>query len=722
MAKMKLAIAGMHCASCVGRVEEALRSVPGVRRVAVSLPLNQALVDNENDEEIDVRACAQAVAQAGFELTTGEVLERTERLGGRLLLAAALATPVAILSMAHVHFPFRDLLFLVLATVVQFGCGWSVLRSAASSARAGAANMDTLIALGTLSAYLASAAVTLSKPLADLGGEVFFEAQMVILTLVLLGRWLEQRAAGAARATLDRLVRLRPATARRRQPDGAEQEMPIEEIQIGDVLIVRPGERLPVDGVVLEGEASVDESLLTGESVPVSKGVGSQVSAGTINTSGLLVVRAAAVGSGTTLARIIALVEEAQLRKAPVQRLADRVAGVFVPAVILLASATFAGWVVYLTWSQHQAWDVSWRSALSATVAVLIIACPCALGLATPMALVVASGRGAELGLLLRGGDVLQKAAAIQIMLIDKTGTLTQGSPTVTAIQWLEEHAPKEQEQLLALVGTLEAGSLHPWARAITAACPRQSEPLADFEERPGRGVNGRVAGRPVAAGQAPFLAELDVAGLADAPKLGEVQPGQTEVWFAIDGRLRGRFVLEDAVRPEAAEAVRRLRWLGVEVWLASGDRPEAVAAAAAAVGIRQHFAGVRPEQKADLVAQAQATGLKVAMLGDGINDAPALARADLGIAMGSGAEVALEAGDMVLLHGDLRDAQRALRLARRTLSIVKQNLIFAFNYNLLALPLAALNVLDPMIASAAMGASSLSVVLNSLRLRRFDP
>lgn len=730
MADVRLGIAGMHCSSCVSRVEEALRSVPGVQRVAVSLAVNQALIETAGQTQPDWPRLKQAVADAGFEVVSTEATVAPQGLARRLILAVLLTTPVAVLSMAHVHFPSRDLVFLVMASIVQAYCGWPFLQAAGAGLRRGTADMNTLVALGTLAAYLASAAVTLAKPWNDSGGEVFFEAQMVILTLILLGRWLEERAKRQATAALAALIQLQPTKVRLLErstfvPGSSTNlpttSVPLEEVPVGAYVVVRPGERIPTDGRVVDGSASVDESLLTGEPMPVAKVAGDRVAAGTFNSTGLLVVETTAVGAGTTLSRIIALVEEAQLRKAPVQRLADRVAGVFVPAVLGIAVLTALGWLAYGHWAQAGHWSAVWRPALSAAVSVLIIACPCALGLATPMALLVGTGRGAEMGILLRGGEVLEKAAAVNVVLADKTGTLTRGKPALQAIHWLGDPPEEKRLALLGLIAAAEAASAHPWAQAIVAGCPTPRGQLQAFEEIPGRGIVARVDDQPICVGNRTLLEERGVAEVpaAAAAVAARLTSAQTPVYFAVAGQVWGAFVLTDPVREEAAEAVKRLRWMGIDTWMVTGDQRATAEVVAGDVGILKVFAGVPPEQKANVVAQAQATGLKVAMVGDGINDAPALSRADLGIAMAGGADVALETGDIVLLHGDLRDVQRALRLARRTLTVVRQNLFLAFVYNVVAIPVAALNELNPMIAAAAMAASSLSVVCNSLRLRR---
>lgn len=739
----------MHCSSCVSRLEQALGRVPGVKRAEVSLAIQQALVETADSEPPDLAPLRQAVAAAGFQVVSAESAGVDARdWGQRLIVSATLAVPIVLLSMLHIHFPGRDTLLLVLATVVQLYGGWPFLTSAVQLLRRGSADMNTLIALGTTSAFAASAAVTLAKPLNDPGGEVYFEAQVVIVTLVLLGRWLEEGARRKARKALTALRELQPmqvevidsSSIRTRQGEDYETTfapavssetsgrfVPLAEVQPGAFVLVRSGERVPVDGRVAAGSASVDESLLTGEPMPVAKAVGMRVYAGTKNLSGTLAIEVMSVGPATLLGRIQAMVEDAQLRKAAVQRLADRVSGVFVPIVVALAALAAGGWLLQGLVVQQSAWAAAWRPALSAGVAVLIIACPCALGLATPLALLVATGRGAQHGLLLRGGEVLEKAAGINVVFTDKTGTLTQGRPAVQTVVWADgqiaDELNSEQRAILSRVAAAESALLHPhpWAKAIVAEYPPSTTDVTDVRERTGFGLSASVAGQSVIVGNLKFLEQeqLSVPEALLKAVDARLAAGHTAVYFATAGQVRGAFLLADPIRPDAAEAVQRLRWLGMDTWMVTGDQRPSAEAVARQVGITKVFAGLTPEQKAVLVAQAQATGLKVAMVGDGINDAPALAQADLGIALASGAEAALEAGDIVLLHGDLLDVQRALRLAQRTLTVVRQNLFLAFVYNLVALPLAAFNELNPMVAAAAMTASSLSVVLNSLRLRR---
>ncbi len=727
---LTLRIDGMHCASCVGRVERALKGVPGVADASVNLALQQARVQLENGEA-PLEALHQAVRAAGYEVVSSERAKPASgdagRLRARIAVAALLSAPVLVLSMAEVRFPYRDLLFLILSLPLQFWCARPFLAGAWKMLRHGTSDMNTLIALSTLSAFGYSAAITLAKPLSDAGGHVYFEAQMTIITFVLIGRFLEDRAKGRASEAIRRLMTLQPPNARIYY-GGEEVEVPLEKVDVGDLVVIRPGERIPVDGTVTEGASAVDESMLTGEPMPVAKKAGDRVVGGSINTTGSFRFQATKVGKDTVLARIIELVHEAQASKAPVQRLADQVSAVFVPVVLALATLAAAGW---LAWGFYQGreWMTSLPTALTAFVATLIIACPCALGLATPMAIMVGTGRGAELGILIRGGEALEKAGRVDVVLFDKTGTLTVGKPSVVETCFLPPGVSGDPEvEVLDLIVSVERRSEHPIAQEIVRYFSESKADLQPevFEALPGRGVWARIDGHEVAVGNRQLLEEKKVLlnsavdrELADALAI-TLYPASTVVFFAVDRRLQGFLRLADAPREHAAAAVNQLSAMGLEAWMISGDNQRTSEAVADQLGIKRVFAQVLPDEKAAMVKEIQAQGHRPAMVGDGINDAPALAQADLGIAMASGTDVALEASDITLMRSDPRDVAVALQLARQTLRNIKQNLFLAFIYNVVAIPLAAFNLLHPMIASAAMALSDVSVVSNSLRLRRF--
>jgi Cu+-exporting ATPase len=584
--------------------------------------------------------------------------------------------------------------------------------------------MDTLVAMGTLAAYGYSLVVTLLPELvmeAGLSGETYYDSAAVIIGLVLLGRWLEARAKGQAAGAVKALLKLRPATARVLR-DGREQDLPVEQVLVGDLVRVRPGDRVPVDGVIVEGASALDESMLTGESVPVERGAGDRVTGATMNASGSFVMRAERVGRDTTLAQIVRLVEQAQGSKAPIQRVADAVTGWFVPAVVAIATLTFAGWMLVGP-------EPRLPFALSAAIAVLIIACPCAMGLATPTAIMVGTGKGAEAGILVRDGAALESAERIGTVVLDKTGTVTRGAPSLRSVQ---PAGGLSEAELLSVAAAAERGSEHPLAEAVVRGAEERGLLVGSaqrFEAIPGGGVRASVDGREVRIGTEPFLAAegVDVAPLA-AVAAAEAAEGRTPVLVAVEGRPAGVLSLADPVKPESAEAVRRLRAAGVDVWMITGDRAAVAAAIGAEVGIGPDriLAEVRPEAKAARVADLRARG-RVAMVGDGINDAPALAGADLGIAIGTGADVAVQASDVTLVGDDLRAVPAAIRLSRATMRTIRQNLGWAFGYNVLLIPVAAGLLypltgwlLSPALAAGAMALSSVSVVTNSLRLRRF--
>ena len=676
--RIELTIGGMHCAACVSRVERALNDLEGVE-ASVNLATERAAV--AYPATLSSEALVRAVESAGYEASL-ERIERTEERPWRLWVAAALTLPLVVLMIPALQFDGYEWLVFALATPVVLWAGLPFHRAAFSAARHRTATMDTLVSLGTLAAWGWSVVALLAD-----AGEVYFEVAAVITTLVLLGRTLER---GARRRSGDAIRALLELGAKEAEVvrDGRVVAVPAEDVLVGDDLLVRPGSTVPADGVVVEGESAIDASMLTGEPVPVDVAPGAEVAGGTVNTWGRLVVRATRVGSDTALAQIARLVEQAQSGKAPVQRLADRISGIFVPVVLALSAATLAGWLL-ATGDAGQ--------AFTAAVAVLIIACPCALGLATPTALLVGTGRGAQLGILVKGPGVLERTRAATTIVLDKTGTVTEGRLRLADVH---PQNGATRAEILRLAGAVEAASEHPVARAVAAAAEAELDalpPVERFVATPGHGVRGIVDGH-------------------------EVEVGRDGGSIAVrrDGEPIARLEVADVVRPTSRRAVAELRALDLEPVLLTGDEEATAQAVAAEVGIERVVAGVLPSGKADEVRRLQTAGETVAMVGDGVNDAPALAQADLGIAIGTGTDVALEASDLTLLSPDLLAAVDAIRLSRRTLATIRGNLFWAFAYNVAAIPLAVAGVLNPMIAAGAMAFSSLFVVSNSLRLRRF--
>ena len=745
-----LPIDGMSCAACAGRVEKALRGVPGVVEAGVNLATEVATVRAEAG--VGAEALHAAVRKAGYAVieapspagsgagdgddlgaaaadTAGRApaVARARPAAWPIVVSALLSLPLVAPMLGMLlgaDWALPGLWQLALATPVQFGLGARFYRGAWSALKARAGNMDLLVALGTsaaygLSVYQLLAAAGHASAGAGHGAtpHLYFEASAVVVTLVLLGKWLETRAKHQTTAAIRALNALRPETARVRR-DGIEVELPLARVVVGDVVVVRPGDRVPVDGVVVEGASHVDESLITGESLPVARGVGDAVTGGAVNADGLLRVRTTALGAESTLARIVRLVESAQAKKAPIQRLVDRVSAVFVPVVVGIAVLTLLGWGLATG---------DWSRAILNAAAVLVIACPCALGLATPTAIMAGTGAAARRGILIKDAEALEVAHRVDVVAFDKTGTLTEGRAVLVAA----EAADGDRPGLLADAAALQAGSAHPLARAVLEAARTEAAaaaPATDARAVPGRGVAAEVGGRPLRLGSTRWMREsgIDLAPLAARAAALEAE-GRTVSWLAevpVAGgavpRLRGLLAFGDSLKPTARVAVEALRAQGVRTVLVSGDNAGSAHAVARALGIDEVHAEVLPADKAALVERLRAGGHTVAMVGDGINDAPALAAADVGIAMSTGTEVAMQAAGVTLMRGNPALVADAIDIARRTRAKIRQNLFWAFVYNVVGLPLAALGLLDPMLAGAAMAFSSVSVVTNALWLRRW--
>jgi Cu+-exporting ATPase len=743
-AKRDLAITGMTCASCVRSVETALAAVPGVASAEVNLANERATVRLDPAQAQDA-ALVHAVERAGYGalvIPEGDAartaavederalrVRYVESLRRRLIVAGTFAVLAMVLSMGMLVFPaledaaWRPYVLFALATPVQLWAAAPFYRAAWNGARHGTSNMNTLIVVGTTAAYGLSVVATFVPGVLEANGldpraSLYYETSTAIVALVLAGRFMEARARAHTGDAIRALLALGARTARVRRPGGAEEDVPIEQLKVGDVILVRPGETIATDGLVLAGASAVDESMLTGESIPVERTAGDEVTGGTLNTTGALRIRALRVGTDTTLAQIVRLVEDAQASKAPIQRLVDNIAAVFVPIVFVIAGVTFVAWLVFGP-------DPRASYALNAFIAVLIIACPCALGLATPTAIMVGTGRGAARGILIKSAVALEAAQRIDTVAFDKTGTLTIGRPQVTDVLVC---ADVGEDETIRLIASAELHSEHPLARAVLDLAHERglvpSEPDT-FEAVPGEGVRATVSGHALAVGNRAFALANGFAELGDAQLAHHENAGKTPLVATIDGKPLAILALADVPRAAAREAIAELKAMRLRTILVSGDTRRTAEAVARALGIDDVRAEVKPEGKAAIVAELQRAGARVAMVGDGVNDAPALAQADLGIAIGSGTDVAIASAGIVLVGGDPRGVPRALRLARKTVGTIRTNLFWAFFYNVALIPLAAgafyplLRVLlSPIVAAGAMAISSVTVVTNSLRLR----
>lgn len=752
MENATLKLRGMSCASCARSIEDAISSVPGVNECIVNFGAEQATIQYD-PRRTDLEVIQEAVDAAGYSayplqeqnLMAGEDdaekkhrLKESRDLKAKVTVGGIISIVLLIGSlpmMTGLNLPFIPVWLhnpwvqLILTTPVQFWCGYSFYVNAWKALKRHAATMDTLIALGTSAAYFYSLFPTLFPSFfinQGLMPDVYYETAAVVITLIILGRLFENRAKGQTSEAIRKLIGLQAKTARLIR-NGREIDVPIAEVQIGDVVLVRPGEKIPVDGEVVEGTSTIDEAMVTGESLPVKKQAGDEVIGATINKTGSFKFRATRVGSNTVLAQIVQLVQQAQGSKAPIQRLADSVTGWFVPAVIAIALLTFIIWFNFMG---------NITLALLTTVGVLIIACPCALGLATPTSVMVGTGKGAENGILIKGAESLELAHKIQTIVLDKTGTITQGKPTVTDFVTVNGTANGNEIKLVQLAASVERNSEHPLAEAVVRYAESQevetryiaSVQVRDFQAVAGSGVQGIVSARLVQIGTQRWMEELGIDTRAlqqDKERLEYL--GKTAIWIAVEGKIEGLMGIADAIKPTSIQAVRALQKLGLEVVMLTGDNQRTAEAIAHEVGIKRIYAEVRPDQKAATVQKLQSKGHIVAMVGDGINDAPALAQADVGMAIGTGTDVAIASCDITLISGDLRSIVTAIQLSRATIRNIRQNLFFAFIYNVAGIPIAAGILfpifgwlLNPIIAGAAMAFSSVSVVTNALRLRNF--
>ncbi|MCX6816070.1 MAG: heavy metal translocating P-type ATPase [Candidatus Aenigmarchaeota archaeon] len=715
-----LLVNGMHCASCAANITKKLQKTKGVASVNVNFATEKAAV--EFDSSISEQKIIEAIENAGYgakiisdsaqEYNKLEKKNEITRMRNMLLFSVVFAVPALLMSM-FMDFQYKGWALLILATPVQFIAGYTFYKGAWNALKNKTSTMDTLIAIGTSVAYFYSVFLLLSSSKAEL----YFEVAAVLITLVMLGKYLEISAKGKTSEAISKLIQLTPKKAHVIR-NNKEITIPVDDVRVGDIVIVKPGEKIPVDGVIISGNSSVDESMITGESMPVDKKAGDRVVGATINKFGSFNFRAMRVGADTTLAKIIKMVEEAQGSRAPIQRFADRISSVFVPAVILISITTFAAW--------YFMFGATFSFALVAAVAVVVIACPCALGLATPTAIIVGTGKGAQNGILIRNGEILETASKVNAIIFDKTGTITKGEPNVTDIIAYNG----DDKIIIKIAASLEKKSEHPLAQAILKKAKEmrtQPKNVTGFKAVAGHGIEGKIAGRKFLLGNIALANKNKIKMPSSTIK--EMQAlendGKTVVLLAENKKILGMIAIADVVRDTSAEAIRKLESMGIDVYMITGDNERTANAIAKQVGIKNVFFEVLPDKKADYVKKLQKKGLKVAMTGDGINDAPALAQADVGIAMGSGTDVAVETGGIILMKNDLNDVPKALKLSRMTLAKIKQNMFFSLIYNVLGIPIAAGALyaatgllLNPMIAGGAMAMSSVSVVSNSLLLK----
>lgn len=725
-------ISGMTCAACANRIEKRVNKMEGVSSASVNFALETIAVeyDSKQVEETDM---ITAVKKMGYELVpkqdSKEKMDHKEQeiksQERKFIFSMILTLPLLWTMVAHFEFLsfiympevlMNPWLQLALATPVQFIVGAQFYKGAFNSLRNKSANMDVLVALGTSAAYFYS--LYLSIEWVNTGSvgnpELYFEAAVVIITLIVLGKLFEVRAKGKTSQAIQKLLGLQAKTARVLR-EGVELELPIEQVIAGDTVIVKPGEKIPVDGKIIEGRSAIDESMITGESLPIDKIVGDGVIGATINKNGSLQIKATKVGKDTALAQIVKVVEEAQGSKAEIQRLADRISGIFVPVVVVIAVVTFFIWYFAVT-------PGDFRSALIPTISILVIACPCALGLATPTSIMAGSGRAAEMGLLFKGGEHLENTRSVDTVVLDKTGTVTKGEPALTDITVTEGF---NEDEVLQLIATAENQSEHPLAQAIVQGVKEKGLALlevVDFEALPGYGIQANVSGKAVLVGTRKLMRERNIAILDSEAAMEKLEAaGKTAMLIAVDQKLAGVVAVADTVKETSKEAIARMRELGLDVIMLTGDNQRTAEAIASQVDLSHVIAEVLPEQKSDEIKKLQDQGKKVAMVGDGINDAPALAMADIGMAVGTGTDIAIEAADITLMRGDLNSVADAIIMSRKTMRNIKQNLFFAFFYNTVGIPIAAIGLLAPWVAGAAMAFSSVSVVLNALRLQKVN-